>query len=290
MAGAHTSVRLFCVFPAKPAMVLLAPEREAALQQSIISGRARVAEELRQWHPYSPAGRRQPLQHWQAQAPSLNASFIALAKEEEALRRSQRTAWRHDEQQNRHDMNELIIDVKRSVIAFREAERLERLADTSGARHLEPQMAHAEAQFELSNRQERRQLRDRTEQRWPPRPSTAPTPKARSRARQRAAEEASPALPRGRAPPRNSAMWNNGSSMMLTGGAHHGSLRPGVPPPAPQETWHEAWRAPAAAPRPSPARMASTSDMYGYESRSKPARHFDVSVQQRPRAVHVAWQ
>ena len=208
-------------------------------------GRAHTKYESRSWTPYSPAGRKQTLQHWQQQAASLNASFRGLAAQEEELRRSQRLAWKHDESNARKDAEAARIAALRGVIDFRESER-EEAASTFIP--IEQELARNEATAELNAREARRMARARSAPRWPERPATAPprTPKV----------VPPPPPPRGRVPPREASAWSSGL------GVRGGAMRTAHDRPMSQmPMWRQpAWRPPVhpgASPRTGPHRPAT---------------------------------
>ena len=213
------------------ATMVIAVERQDQLERSIANARLQIADAESQWTPFSPDGRRQPLEHWQQQAASLNASRMGMFGQEEELRRSQRAVWKRDEFATRKEALDLRIQTLREIIEFREQERQEA---ASTFVPIEREMARKDANEELSARRTRRVARTQSEARWPASPATAPTPSQR-----KAAREPPPTPPRGRAPPGASPVWSNNGL-----GVRGGQMRTGRGIAMQQmPMWQPAWRA-----------------------------------------------
>lgn len=104
-------------------MVLLSSDQQA-LVDAIDAQRRQVAHMEREWTPHTAEGRAQGLEHWQSYAADLSSSRLGLETDEEFLRRGQRRQWRKDEQETLQEARELRIAVLRSMISFREEEKV----------------------------------------------------------------------------------------------------------------------------------------------------------------------
>ena len=101
-------------------MVLL----EEQLVDAIEAQRRQVQQMENDWTPHTAAGRAQTLEHWQSYAADLSSSRRGLQTDEEFLRRGQRRQWRKDEQEVLAEARQLRIAVLRSMISFRDEEKV----------------------------------------------------------------------------------------------------------------------------------------------------------------------
>jgi hypothetical protein len=179
-------------------MVLLQSEEEALLND-VAQRRGALASQSARWQTHGGARRaleRQSLEQWQAEAAEFTANSNRVLDASSRLYTSQRLAWKKDDAATRREVDDLHVQVTRSLIAFRAEERAERLADRPAVT-LDQLLTKQLGSHEFARRAARRARAGSGHGRgWPPaRPSTAPARPSTAPARPSTADR------RDRAPP-----------------------------------------------------------------------------------------
>ena len=107
-----------------------------------------------------------PLREWQQEAAMLSNSRMSLYQDVEALRRSDRRAWAHDELQAIKDALDEQHQWQKDLIKQRHEERAERMAERAEWPDLGRSLTQRESHFNLQRRVERRTRRDASPRPW----------------------------------------------------------------------------------------------------------------------------
>jgi hypothetical protein len=149
----------------------VANQREQVRQQSQVAyRRAEAFMTAAAGGARSAAAHANPMREWQQEAAALSSSFMNLTSDIEALRASDRRAWRQDELTAIREVLEAERAAKRDAIHQRLEERVERLMARSERPELDWELTRRESEWGLGRRKERRAVRDATD----PRPWASP--------------------------------------------------------------------------------------------------------------------